>query len=710
MKPKDKNIFLYRMAENNESNQKKYVFLHFEYNYQVVQLLFDYPWYGVLLCLLAGVAYAWWMYRKGVHLLLKGWQGVLAGLRFMTVALIALLLMAPVVKRKVGERQRPLVVVARDVSQSVKGLPHQVPDSWYASLGKHSSELDIVVDTFGGATTDIAAELNSIADRYAGRNLGAVVLASDGIYNQGLNPTSVTLPVPVYSIALGDTTHYRDAAIANVRYNHTAWLDAQFPIEVTIKSYRLKGSRATLTVSQGGRKLFAQPIDYTADDFSTTIPISLQADRAGVQCYTLTIAPCRGEHTSANNSCTIAVEVIDGHRKVAIVAAAPHPDVAALRQAIESDPNYEVEVMLPSTCNAAKVRDCSLLILHNIPSTVSGSAGLTFPPLPTIHILGAQTDLARFNAQHCGLEVIARSRKQDEVSAAFNRSFALFGFDESLAQILEQLPPLSAPFGEYRLMGGAHTLFSARIGTLATGRPLIAFCQQGGTRHAFVVGEGLWRWRLHEFQMTGNHAAFDELVGKMVTYTAMQGGHERFRITSPQLFRQDETVVVEAELYDDNFEPVNNVEAMLTLLPPATKGIAKAKSSQYSFVPSGTGYSLTLGTLAPGVYRYTATTTLAGQRFAASGSFAVEQLNLEQLNLVADHTLLGTLAKGSGGEMIYPADIDRLLPMIVQRDDLHTLIHSHTRYVSLLNLPLIFILLVLLLGAEWALRKWNYEI
>ena len=40
-----------------------------------------------------------------------------------------------------------------------------------------------------------------------------------------------------------------------------------------------------------------------------------------------------------------------------------------------------------------------------------------------------------------------------------------------------------------------------------------------------------------------------------------------------------------------------------------------------------------------------------------------------------------------------------------QRDDLKSVVYSHTRYTELLNLPLIFILIVLLLAAEWALRK-----
>ena len=55
--------------------------------------------------------------------------------------------------------------------------------------------------------------------------------------------------------------------------------------------------------------------------------------------------------------------------------------------------------------------------------------------------------------------------------------------------------------------------------------------------------------------------------------------------------------------------------------------------------------------------------------------------------------------------MLYPDQLDQLPQLLASRDDLKTTVYSHTRYTELLNLPLIFILIVLLLAAEWALRK-----
>ena len=88
-----------------------------------MQLLFDYPWYFVLLCLLVGAAYSFALYwqrrRKERQTPKRGVWGT-ALLRFVTVSCISFLLMAPMVKRQVHTHEKPLVVLLQDVSESVQ--------------------------------------------------------------------------------------------------------------------------------------------------------------------------------------------------------------------------------------------------------------------------------------------------------------------------------------------------------------------------------------------------------------------------------------------------------------------------------------------------------------------------------------------------------------------------------------------------------------
>lgn len=682
-----------------------------------MRLISDFPWYFLLLCLAAGAAYSVALYFLGRRTdsmppaLLWG----LAGLRMMCVALIAFLLMAPLVKRTVTQKERPILLVAQDNSQSIALAGDSLDLS--PLLRELRKEYDVRCYTFGESLqegeradyqescTDMASALTELRGRYEGRNVGGLILASDGLFNRGLNPLHCldALPYPLYAVAQGDTTVRRDAAIAHTRYNRIAYLGNQFPLEVTVAASRLKGQQRTLTVSKDGKVLFSKPISYTSDDFSSTEQLLLTADRAGLQRYTVRLAPCPEEASTQNNERTLTIEVIDGHQRVAVVAAAPHPDVAALCRSLEENQNYEV-----TSCLAAEFKerpsDYDLLILHNLPAQGLPTPAWISPlpkGVPILFILGMQSDLSRFNNLHLGLEINSRIRKFNECTPLANPAFSLFTLSDDLRSRLEHFPPLACPFGDYRTAPHTQVLLTARLGNLSTGLPMAAFAQKGAVRYGFLCGEGLWRWRMADYAANQSFEAFNTLINKMVVYTSMKADKERFHVEARALYRAGETVTLEAALYNDNYELVNDPEVELSLTP----------GGRFLFNRSGTGYSLNLGTLAPGQYRFTATTSLHGQKFSSQGSFSVEELQLEDLTLVADHTLLRTMAQRTGGQLLSPsAALDSLPQLLRQRGDIRHLLYSHTRYVELLRLPWLFLLIVTLLGIEWIVRKYHGEI
>ena len=190
-------------------------------------MIIDYPWYFVLLCLLLGAAYAAGLYYVGHRHFGKGVNALLAMLRFVAVTVIALLLLAPVAKRTVHERQKPLIVMVDDCSESVRmsaDSAFSLSDLWYKIWDKDdlkdNSRMIYNADASNTGQTDISAMLEVSPDA------AAIVLASDGIYNRGQNPTTTAerLGIPVYTVALGDTTPRCDAALSNIRHNRIAYL------------------------------------------------------------------------------------------------------------------------------------------------------------------------------------------------------------------------------------------------------------------------------------------------------------------------------------------------------------------------------------------------------------------------------------------------------------------------------------------------------
>ena len=663
-------------------------------------MVIDYPWYYVLFCLLAGAAYATGLYLVGHRRFSKRMNLLLAVLRFVAVSVIALLLLAPVAKRTVNEQQKPVVVVAQDVSESVDSSQRVVEsEKWQVA----SEECEVVYEEFGGTTTDIAVALEDIASRYQGRNLGAVVLATDGIYNRGNNPASTAerLTFPVYTVALGDTTPQRDAALADIRHNRIAFLGNTFPVEITVNATRLKGHSAQLTLSDSRGKTVAQKgIDYNDNNFSSTLTFELKAEQPGLQRYTARLSVVDGERTATNNVLTFYTDILDSRRKVAIIGNAPHPDLAALKQAVESNPNYEAEVFLNEELKMRneELKEVSLLILHNLPSATHQLPTLNshLSSINSIYIIGTQTDLPRFNALHAGLEIVAKARKTNEVTAMYNDRFSLFMLDAADGAAIEELPPLSAPFGEAKASPSLQSLFTARLGNINTQQPLVAAQVQGTKRTVFVWGEGLWRWRLNDFLNNKSHEHFDRLVSQMVNFAAITDSRERFIVETERHYSDNDEIVVRAQLYNESYEPFNTPDATFNLKGDSIKG-------DYNFSRQGDGYTLSLGTLPEGLYRYTATTTYDGTTYSTEGSFAVEALHLEQTNLTANHSLLATLSTITGGQLVYPSDLSTLNS---QLSTLKPVIYTHTRFSELLNLPWVLIFILLLLGGEWVLRKY----
>lgn len=664
-------------------------------------MIIDYPWYYVLFCLVAGALYAAVLYFLGHRRFGKGMNLLLAGLRFVAVSVIALLLLAPVAKQTVNEQQKPVVVVAQDVSESVESGKWKVErEKWKEIEGEG---YDVVYEEFGGSTTDISAELEEIASRYQGRNLGAVVLATDGIYNRGNNPatTAERITFPVYTIALGDTTPQRDAALANIRHNRIAFSGNTFPVEITINASRLKGNAAQLSLLDNhGKTMARERVDYSDNNFSTTLTFDLKAEKPGLQRYTASLSVVDGERTAANNMLTFYTDIIDSRRKVAIIGNAPHPDLAALKQAVESNPNYEAEVFLNEELKMRneELKEVSLLILHNLPSATHQLPTLNsqLSSINSIYIIGTQTDLPRFNALHAGLEIVAKARKTNEVTAMYNDRFSLFMLDAADGAAIEELPPLSAPFGEAKVSPSLQSLFTARLGNINTQQPLVAAQVQGTKRTVFVWGEGLWRWRLNDFLNNKSHEHFDRLVSQMVNFAAITDSRERFIVETERHYSDNDEIVVRAQLYNESYEPFNTPDATFNLKGDSIKG-------DYNFSRQGDGYTLSLGTLPEGLYRYTATTTYDGTTYSTEGSFAVEALHLEQTNLTANHSLLATLSTITGGQLVYPSDLSTLNS---QLSTLKPVIYTHTHFSELLNLPWVLIFILLLLGGEWVLRKY----
>ncbi|MEZ4984427.1 MAG: hypothetical protein R2795_05210 [Saprospiraceae bacterium] len=690
---------------------------------------FAYPAWYIIFCLMLGVAYALVLYfRNKVAQESPAWLSyLLAGFRFIVVSWLALLLLSPIIRSVTTKTEKPIIVIAQDGSESIQAAMTDEDSSAYANaLRQLQAELgekyevatftfgDVVRDTLDGAfrdkRTNLSAMLQEVYDLYSNQNLGALILATDGIYNEGANPvyTDAKINAPVYSIALGDTTRYKDIAVKRVFHNKVAYLGDRFSLQVDISGQNAAGNTIPLRIAriENGktRELFNESINVDRNDFFATKEYVLDADLPGVNRYRISLGTLPGEATTANNSRDIFVDVLEARQQVLILANAPHPDLSALKQSISKGRNNEVVIEYISTF-AGDVKEADLVILHELPSINQPADAilkqLTDRKIPVWFIAGQQTGLTALNKAQQLLGFPPNGRNVNEVQARMSAGFNVFNISDEVRNLLPKLPPLEAPFGEFKAGSNAAVMHYQRIGRIDTEYPLLALGEEDGRRMVVLAGTGLWKWRLFDYLDSNRHDRFDEWVSQITQYLSVKDDKRRFRVTlAKNIFDENEPLIFNAELYNDNYELINDPAAQLTIIDEA------GREYNYTFNPSGRSYSLNAGILPVGNYRYKATVNTGLERLEHSGQFSIQPVQLELFELTADHNLLRLLGERYGGGVVYPSQIGSLPQLLEDKGTVKPVLYDSVQTRSLINIKWIFFLLLSLLTAEWFLRRY----
>ena len=687
-------------------------------------LITELPFWFSILCLIVGAFYAWLMYRKSSILKdVPVWQArVMAFARFLLVSLLCFLLLGPMIRTIIREVEKPIVVLALDESQSIinsrdssklkeyyktafeslkDGLKNEYEVRSYA-FGDHVRENPDYY--FNDKETDFSSFYDAMDVQFANRNVGAIVIASDGLYNEGDNPVygPTRLKVPVYTIALGDTTIRKDLVISKINNNRIAFLGNSFPLEVILDARQCAGSKATLTIEEDSVQIFSRAVDLSGNNFHASIPVLVDAKKKGIRHYVIRITSLPGEVTYSNNVKDVFIEVVENKQKVLILANAPHPDLGALKNIIETSQNYEVKIDQVNTFDG-RLGDYSLVILHNIPSVAQGMNSILekikASNISTWFILGPSTNITAFNALETGLSISQSNDKLNETLPVLAPEFSLFTISDGLKHEIGNWPPLKTPFGIYSTNSNIYPLLYQKIGSVATKQPLLFFSENAGRKTAVLAGEGIWKWRLADFNANNKNDLSTELVSKVVQYLSVKENRSPFRVLAKTNFRENEALIFDAELYNQSDQLVNDPEAKLTISNNS------GKQFLYTFTRTEKAYTLNAGMFPVGNYHFKAEVKLGDKLYAQQGEFSVSSLQLESSNTVADHQLLNTLATRSGAAMFAPSAINDLLKTLKQRDDLKSVSYSHKKLKDLINIPWIFVLLISLLSLEWFLRK-----
>lgn len=649
---------------------------------------------------------------------------ILAIIRFFSFFFLLFFLLSPLLKTVLKNTEKPIIVLAQDNSQSIilgkdssyykneyvnslKALSDELSNDYTVrTLYFNSQTSDNQTINFSGVETDISSVFQEIESRFSNRNVGAVILATDGLFNKGANPTYATgnLKFPVFPVALGDTAVQKDLIVYKVNYNRTALLGNTFPLEIIVKANQAKSENSVLQVTHDGASLFSRNLQFNSTRFSQIINISLPASTKGLQKYEIELVPVDQEISLLNNKQTIYIEVTDVKQKVLILSPSPHPDVFALKQAIENSSGFSVEDHLVTEFTQP-INAYNLIILNQLPSAQVESGKLIEriiqSEVPLLFIIGAQTQLQQFNNLETGLKIVTGKASFNDPKAQLNDRFTFFTINEETKGLFPYLPPLLAPFGDFQIFKNSDILAFQKIGSLVTSIPLLAFGQNSKSRVGFITGEGIYRWRLTDYKINNSHQAFDALVSKFLVYLTVSQAKSNFRVFVQQIFRENEPVQIDAEVYNQSFELINDPDVNIT--------ISNENDEKFPFTFSKTfnSYHLNAGLLPPGNYRYSANVKNGDKILTSTGQFTIVEVNVETLNTTANHNLLHQMAIKTNGKMFYPREINQIPEMLKKREDIKPVRYFHTRFTELINIWWILGLIIVLLSTEWFIRKFS---
>jgi hypothetical protein len=676
----------------------------------------------IIVCIIVAIGFAFLLY-KGKHSWSKQWNRILFGVRALLAFLLAFLLLGPIVKQINNIFEKPFFIVLYDNSVSVQ----ETVDSTYrrkvvddindvaSVLSEKGYEVkvnnlegeEIGEPDFTAENSDLTGALKRIANRYEGSRLGGVLLISDGIYNSGISPIYTTFNFPVYTLGVGDTLQHIDVAIKNVSYNKIAYQGNKFPLRVEVVIKNLESPSITASVLQRG-KLIDKQTKVSKENQLLVFDFQPQANEQGIQKLDIQLDVKEGEYNTQNNRASVFVEVVEGKKKILVVASSPHPDIKALREVIDKNSNYEFILHSPAIneqpASSLRPDEIDLAIFHQSPDLRGRTSALfqQFAASKTslLIILGQQSDLRQIEKQNMPVKFEGTPRDYDEVTPVVNAAFSSFIISPEANTMLMDYPPVSVHFGKVGISLGASPLLFQRVGSVSTDKPLLAVTQEDDRKIGIMLGEGLWRWKLNEFDRTENTTAFDEVFGKLIQYLSTSEDKRKFRsYPIQQEFSDTEPVVFESQAYNAIFEPIygNSIAIELT--------DEQGKKLTYSYTTSPGNSRYQIGGLKEGVYRYKARTTLDQRPEEVRGEFAVVKRQTELQNLTADFDLLKALSANTGGRFYQAANAQALKSELL-KTEAKSVIHTEETYDTLINLKWVFVLLVLLATSEWTLRKY----
>ncbi len=611
-----------------------------------------------------------------------------------------------------------------------------------------------------GDATRTGEALGDLRARYAGRDLGAVVIISDGVDTGriGEGPLDAqtrsdveALGAPVHTIGVGEKS-LRDLSVAAVLADDFAFVRTPVTLEAVIRQTGLADRQIDVTLTRDGRPVATRGVVLRDAHSEQKVSFDWVPDQPGTFVFRIATPVLGGEALATNNEQTFTVKVIRDRVRVLHLCGRPSWDQRFLRAMLRRDPNVDL---------------VSFFILRTETDEQPwNQRELSLIPFPTYEIFEEQLrsfDLVifqNFNFAPYGVEpFLPGVRDYVESGGAIamiggDLSFASGGYgltplNDVLAVELPPTPPAlngvpdrdvttdtfkprltpegqthpvtsllldphenEARWGKLPALEGINRVPRARAGATTLlvhptlkgpdGKPapVLVAANAGKGRSLALLTDTAWHWGLPAAGEGDDGRAFQRFWENAIRWLVRDPALTLLRIELDRVeVRRGQSAVARVRAMHGDYSPAANVDVTLALVAADAAPNAKPLRTLAGTTNGDGETQIDLGVLPPGAYHVKGHATVDGHDVAEDKTFVVRAEGRELDDVAARDNVLRELAAAGHGDYRFE---DFGHPAV--RAPREVRVGNH-RTVELWSSPLLLVVGIALLSLEWFLRR-----
>ena len=651
-------------------------------------------------------------------------------------------------------------------AQAVKALENGVLASLNRSFQTRLYRVDAVAARIDGLkdlrpiapSTRLGDSLKQLSEETSDLPIGAVVLLSDGDDNAGgIDAEAISAlrarHIPVHTVGFGRERAIHDVELDDAVVAPRALADSRLAARITLHQRGYAGAKINLTVRDTSgdqvKILASRTISLGPDGNLQTETLMFNIGGAGAKTLQIAAAPLPGEENTANNTLTRVVNVGSEPRRILYVEGEPRWEFKFIREAEEEDRMVQIVSMIrtsPNKIYRQGISDSKELAdgFPSRPEELFRYQGLIIGSVEAGYFSPGQQELIRdfVDRRGGGLLLLGGQFALADGDWAASKLIDLFpttlpteagtfhreadpkngtthataelapaGVDSIITRIVDDPTANAAKWKALPYLmdyedPGTPKPGAARLADMITpeGRklPLLITENFGRGRTAIMATGGSWRWQMSSpLGDTAHDLFWQQLLRWVVSDTP---GHVTASVPA-QLLLDSGGVILSAEVRDPQYNPAPAAKVEAHILGPS----GTSALLEMAPVPDNPGrFQATWSAAKTGAYLTEVTAQRSDPTTGKPQELGRDVLTFQRMDGIAEnfHTeqnrdLLERLAAQTGGQYWKPADLGKLASAIPFSEAGVTVRETK----DLWNLPLVFVVLILLRFAEWWLRR-----